>query len=177
MCIRDSINYKQLQKCGIYVCVNGTDGNGREVENITELRALFVDFDGMAEPAWSLAPHIIQKRDDTHGHAFWLIEVDPELTHEQWTIMQKQLSMFYGSDSQVIDPARVIRLPGLQHWKNPNSPQCYQITSDYSSSGHRYTFDEVRDAHMLDADKDSACLLYTSPSPRDRTRSRMPSSA
>ena len=24
---------------------------------------------------------------------------------------------------------------------------------------------------------DSACLLYTSPSPRDRTRSRMPSSA
>ena len=25
--------------------------------------------------------------------------------------------------------------------------------------------------------QDSACLLYTSPSPRDRTRSRMPSSA
>ena len=25
--------------------------------------------------------------------------------------------------------------------------------------------------------KDDACLLYTSPSPRDRTRSRMPSSA
>ena len=27
------------------------------------------------------------------------------------------------------------------------------------------------------ADKSYACLLYTSPSPRDRTRSRMPSSA
>ena len=26
-------------------------------------------------------------------------------------------------------------------------------------------------------DQDSDCLLYTSPSPRDRTRSRMPSSA
>ena len=26
-------------------------------------------------------------------------------------------------------------------------------------------------------DRDSNCLLYTSPSPRDRTRSRMPSSA
>ena len=26
-------------------------------------------------------------------------------------------------------------------------------------------------------DKDKICLLYTSPSPRDRTRSRMPSSA
>ena len=28
-----------------------------------------------------------------------------------------------------------------------------------------------------DFDKHVACLLYTSPSPRDRTRSRMPSSA
>ena len=28
-----------------------------------------------------------------------------------------------------------------------------------------------------DADQRTACLLYTSPSPRDRTRSRMPSSA
>ena len=27
------------------------------------------------------------------------------------------------------------------------------------------------------AGKDTVCLLYTSPSPRDRTRSRMPSSA
>ena len=37
--------------------------------------------------------------------------------------------------------------------------------------------------HVIDrlpeiaADVDRSCLLYTSPSPRDRTRSRMPSSA
>ena len=30
---------------------------------------------------------------------------------------------------------------------------------------------------ILLSEKDSICLLYTSPSPRDRTRSRMPSSA
>ena len=29
----------------------------------------------------------------------------------------------------------------------------------------------------IEADIDPSCLLYTSPSPRDRTRSRMPSSA
>ena len=29
----------------------------------------------------------------------------------------------------------------------------------------------------IDVEKAKACLLYTSPSPRDRTRSRMPSSA
>ena len=30
---------------------------------------------------------------------------------------------------------------------------------------------------ILERDKQKSCLLYTSPSPRDRTRSRMPSSA
>ena len=41
--------------------------------------------------------------------------------------------------------------------------------------GHR--LDEIdRKLHEHDARFD-ACLLYTSPSPRDRTRSRMPSSA
>ena len=30
---------------------------------------------------------------------------------------------------------------------------------------------------IVDNSIDEACLLYTSPSPRDRTRSRMPSSA
>ena len=29
----------------------------------------------------------------------------------------------------------------------------------------------------INIDPDKSCLLYTSPSPRDRTRSRMPSSA
>ena len=31
--------------------------------------------------------------------------------------------------------------------------------------------------HLPQAITDNNCLLYTSPSPRDRTRSRMPSSA
>ena len=30
---------------------------------------------------------------------------------------------------------------------------------------------------VVDGERDITCLLYTSPSPRDRTRSRMPSSA
>ena len=39
--------------------------------------------------------------------------------------------------------------------------------------------DTVQDEMILlvDIDEDTVCLLYTSPSPRDRTRSRMPSSA
>ena len=35
----------------------------------------------------------------------------------------------------------------------------------------------IVDEACVAIDDDSSCLLYTSPSPRDRTRSRMPSSA
>jgi len=36
---------------------------------------------------------------------------------------------------------------------------------------------EEAQKRLEDLDKEMTCLLYTSPSPRDRTRSRMPSSA
>ena len=36
---------------------------------------------------------------------------------------------------------------------------------------------EISSLHEALKAKDDSCLLYTSPSPRDRTRSRMPSSA
>ena len=38
-------------------------------------------------------------------------------------------------------------------------------------------FDPTPEAYKIQNDMCIACLLYTSPSPRDRTRSRMPSSA
>ena len=52
------------------------------------------------------------------------------------------------------------------------------------SAGYKFYCDKIlEDAHSAEADTKAtyeilkACLLYTSPSPRDRTRSRMPSSA
>ena len=49
----------------------------------------------------------------------------------------------------------------------------------------RYTYTEMKDTRSgfgdglteLGKTNPNVCLLYTSPSPRDRTRSRMPSSA
>ena len=45
----------------------------------------------------------------------------------------------------------------------------FQIKNGFMTTIHSYTNDQ----NILD----NSCLLYTSPSPRDRTRSRMPSSA
>ena len=51
----------------------------------------------------------------------------------------------------------------------------YQILINYADTGG-YTLDDDR-VSALRAGNFLSCLLYTSPSPRDRTRSRMPSSA
>ena len=65
----------------------------------------------------------------------------------------------------------------------------FQITASYASmtvieniqmaliSHHRRVFSIRPFAHKLYRDQAMACLLYTSPSPRDRQKSRMPSSA
>lgn len=150
----DFIDYKQSQQCGLYMCVNGTDGLGREVDNITDLRVVFVDFDGMDEPEWSLQPHLIQSRDATHGHAFWLIDAG-DLTHDEWTILQKQLSIYYSSDPQVIDPCRVIRIPGSLHFKDPSSPKMYSITYNGTGDGHKYSIDDIREHHVLSPELDA----------------------
>ena len=51
------------------------------------------------------------------------------------------------------------------------------ITVFYCTIWGSYTFYLCQSKHYELLDRYGDCLLYTSPSPRDRTRSRMPSSA
>ena len=56
----------------------------------------------------------------------------------------------------------------------------FDIAYVISNCDYEYSSDEKKYLNViLDrySDDDKDCLLYTSPSPRDRTRSRMPSSA
>src|SRR5687767_14229392 len=49
-----------VRGAGIFVTINATDGKGRGTENITSLRALFVDGDDIPLPAkWRLEPSIV----------------------------------------------------------------------------------------------------------------------
>lgn len=144
------IDYKQSQFCGVYVTLNETDGKGREICNITKVRGLFCDFDGMVEPQWTVQPHIVQKRDETHGHAIWLVE---DCDVAEFSTHQYHLALYYGTDTQVSDPARVLRLPGTVHYKNPNVPATYVVTSDCSSVIPKYKIADLMNAHMLPADK------------------------
>ena len=50
-------------------------------------------------------------------------------------------------------------------------------TKNLSAASSPYTLTVANTISSAQADNENSCLLYTSPSPRDRTRSRMPSSA
>ena len=57
----------------------------------------------------------------------------------------------------------------------PNNWEAYKAAPDEAFVPH--TFEELMSWKVAGWELPSSCLLYTSPSPRDRTRSRMPSSA
>ena len=84
-----------------------------------------------------------------------------------------------GDDSRIYQMARVTLdrmsrdLTSLQRSKD-----AFVLQSEDGSIGKR-SFEAITfwsAAHLV-FDEGEVCLLYTSPSPRDRTRSRMPSSA
>tara|TARA_B100000902_G_C27314181_1_gene920228 strand:- start:1004 stop:3370 length:2367 start_codon:yes stop_codon:yes gene_type:complete len=130
---------------GVYVCLNETDRKGRETHNITKIRACFADFDNQAEPNWPLPPHFVTKRDDTHGHAFWLVD---DIEVDEFMYVQRQIAMSCQTDLQVIDPARVVRLPGTLHLKDPQHPKVYSLVK-VNAIGRKYTKQELINGFVL----------------------------
>lgn len=141
----------QNNKCGVYIGLNGSDGKGRKKSNIVNFRAVFADFDNIAQPVWPITPHFITQRDATHGHAFWL--VDDITTQEQFSELQRRIALSCNTDRQVVDPCRVVRAPGSIHFKNPTNPQQYLITADNTAFlGRKYKAAEIAAGFVLSAD-------------------------
>lgn len=134
---------------GVYFCINETDGKGRDIQNITKVRTLFADFDGQAEPVWPIPPHVVTKRDDTHGHAYWLVD---DVDVDDFMFIQRRIATAMNTDLQVIDPSRVARLPGTLHLKDPQNPACYSIATDNRLQG-KYTKQQILDAFTLNAEQ------------------------
>lgn len=105
------------REIGIFVAINKTDGKGRKTENITDIRAVFVDLDGSPlEPILQapLQPHIVIESSPGRYHAYWIIE---GLPLDEFTLTQKLLAERFYGDPQICDLSRVMRLPGFYHHK------------------------------------------------------------
>ena len=105
------------QGAGVFVTINKTDGKGRKTENITGVRAIYVDLDGSPlDPIFSaaLTPHLIIESSPKRYHAYWIVD---GLSLEQFSSIQKHVIALFQGDSQVHDLPRVMRLPGFFHQK------------------------------------------------------------
>ena len=132
---------------GCFVTVNRTDGKGRKAENITGVRALFVDLDGaplaplMRCP---LPPHLIVSSSPGRYHGYWLVK---DCALEQFTPLQLALARVFNGDPDVSDPPRVMRLPGSLNRKH-GEPFPVRIIEE--SVTQAYTIGQVIQTLKLD---------------------------
>lgn len=150
----DNIQRYQKEGLGVYVTVNRTDGNGRKLQNITDMEWCFADLDGVALPAtFPLLPNFITGRDNEHTHVYWSIK--DCITTDQYISLQRRIALYSDSDQQVIDPCRVLRLAGSLHLKDRANPKQYTVMYDNKIPHISYTIDEVVNAFKLTPEKQS----------------------
>ena len=100
---------------GIFLTVNETDGKGRRKDNITRIRAIFVDLDGSPlEPVLEHNPHMVVETSQGKFHCYWFVKDFPI---EAFSDTQKRLAEMFNGDPVVHDTSRVMRVPGYWHQK------------------------------------------------------------
>lgn len=118
---------------GIFVTINETDGLGFKTENVTSVRAVFIDLDGSPlEPVteWGLPPHIVVETSPGRWHAYWFVTgIEPA----EFQLVQQELARKFGGDPKVCSSAQVMRLPGFPHQKGePFMTRLLSIADDLS---------------------------------------------
>ena len=114
---------------GIFWCVNFTDGGGRRTENVTGVRAVFLDLDGAPlQPvlAAGVEPHAVVESSPGKWHVYWTVT---GCKLDQFKVVQTALAAKFGGDPSVNDLPRVMRLPGFVHRKGKPFTTRIQSTS------------------------------------------------
>jgi predicted P-loop ATPase len=120
-------------RAAVWVCINETDGRGRKRENVTRVRAVFLDGDGQVTLdqllGFALEPHMVVESSPGHYQAYWLVD---GLALEQFEGVQRSIAKTFGDADSIIDLCRVMRVPGFWHQKDPARP--FQIHIAYEDA-------------------------------------------
>jgi hypothetical protein len=126
---------------GVFVTVNATDGRGRRLANIVRLRAIFQEADMTGAKVPPLEPHIVVESSPGKFHRYWLIDSATEPPVIEWLAVMRRMVADWDSDPNAKDAARVLRLLGFPHQKNPESPHMVRVVA--LSSRTHYRWDEI----------------------------------
>lgn len=127
---------------GIFACINAMDGIGAELSNVAYIRAHIVDLDNLSAPQnyqnatqWTLPPSFAVQSSPNKFHVYW--RVNPYVSNQFYELQQRKLRQLFDGDRAVIDPTRVLRVPGFYHMKQPQIPHlvtCWAL----GAFGHLY---------------------------------------
>ena len=142
----DKLRDLNARGAGVFVVINKTDLKGRKKENVTSVRAGFVDLDGVSlDPVLrhELEPTIIVESSRRRWHAYYRCE---NLPLEDFEHLQLGLIAAFDGDPVIKDLPRVMRLPGFVHQKVKkgvrSEPFRTRIENAYED-GHSYSGDEL----------------------------------
>lgn len=119
---------------GVFLTINETDVTGRKRENITKIRAVFVDLDGAdPNPVLNALPNLMVESSPGKYHAYWFVKDFPL---EGFTDVQKRIAEMFNGDNKVHDLPRILRVPGYMHQKG--EPFCSRIVFEYDTEPMTY---------------------------------------
>jgi hypothetical protein len=137
----DELVRLSAQGAGIFVSVNTTNGHGRQSANIIRKRAIYQEADKPGARLPLLEPHITVESSPGNFHRYWLISAYADPTDDDWNDVMRRMVADYDSDPNAKDLARVLRLPGFLHQKNPGRPTMVRMIK--SSSDAPYQWDKI----------------------------------
>lgn len=134
----DEMVTRQREGYGVFVCINATDGQGRETKNVTAVRAFAADLDGAPREnifRFPLVPSVTVESSPGKYHAWWFLESQEECPLDQYTPVMERIARIIESDHKICDLPRVLRVPGFYHQKGDpfqshildESPRTYEL--------------------------------------------------
>ena len=168
---------KQKEGYGIFFTVNGFTGGRRTNDTLTNINAFFADIDypdkknltpeklrdykqdllmEMMEDELPIPTYVIETKNGFH--VYWMLEapvylanLNPQQQEElrlQYRQVEEAILTRFDGDPGAKDAARVLRVPGTLHQKNPKDPFMVKIVHAALGGECMYTFDEMREKFL-----------------------------
>lgn len=137
------------EKWGIFWSVNEFDGPTRKKENLKSVLSFAVDLDGGDKVAMreKIRKYITPSAtvETKNGYHVYYDAVDATAASYE-EIVSERLVPLLGGDPKAKDVARILRVPGFSHWKNPDEPYAIKLVQ---SSDNVYTEQDMMRAFPL----------------------------